>query len=171
MDKASGNVWEVPTMIDVEGSGFDADSYPVEVGLVLPDGTPHCFLLKPPLRWSTWDPDAERMHGISREVVESYGRPLEEVAWRLNGLLDGQTVYVDPMSFDPSLIGKLFDKVGKRQAFRVAPLSELLSDGQRAAWDGLREEVLRALAPRRQRASGNARILRETYLRSLSLAG
>ena len=36
-----------PIIIDIEASGFGRGSYPIEVGLVLPDGTPHCFLIAP----------------------------------------------------------------------------------------------------------------------------
>lgn len=160
----------MPTVLDVEASGFGQGSYPLEVGLVLPDGTPHCFLVMPARGWSSWDPEAEKVHGISREVVENHGRPIEEIAWRLNGLLYGQIVYSDAWSFDMSWLGKLFDKVNMPQKFEIASLHELLSEPQQHIWDETRRLVERELNFRRHRASGDARILQETYRRTLSQA-
>ncbi len=160
----------IPTVLDVEASGFGQGSYPLEIGLVLPDGTPHCFLIMPARGWKAWDREAEKVHGISREVVETHGRPVEEVAWRLNGLLYGQTVYSDAWSFDMSWVGKLFDKVGMPQTFEVAALSELLSEAQQRVWDDTRRRVEHELDLRRHRASGDARILQETYRRTLGVA-
>lgn len=160
----------IPTILDVEASGFGAGSYPLEIGLVLPDGTPHCFLVMPARDWKNWDPEAERVHGISREVVENHGRPVEEIAWRLNGLLYGQIVYSDAWSFDMSWVGKLFDKVNMPQTFQVAALTELLSESQRRVWDDTRRSVEQDLKLRRHRASGDARVLQETYRRTLGAA-
>jgi hypothetical protein len=165
MPVANSKDLPIPIMIDVEASGFGQGSYPLEVGLVLPDGTPHCFLLMPARGWTEWDPEAERIHGISRDTVETFGRPIEEVAWRLNGLLKGQTVYSDAWSFDMSWLGKLYDKVGEVQHFKIAPLTDLLDEGQRAAWGDARDVVTQELDLKRHRASGDARILHETYKR------
>lgn len=160
----------IPTILDVEASGFGQGSYPLEIGLVLADGTPHCFLVMPARGWKDWDEEAERVHGISREVVESHGRPIEEIAWRLNGLLYGQTIYSDAWSFDMSWLGKLFDSVNMPQTFKIASLRDLLSDVQVRAWDETRIRVEQDLSLRRHRASGDARILQETYRRTLTLA-
>jgi hypothetical protein len=160
----------VPIIIDVEASGFGQGSYPVEIGLVLPDGTPHCFLVMPARGWRDWDPEAEKIHGISRSLVESHGRPVEEIAWRLNGLLYGHTVYSDAWSFDMSWLGKLFDKVNMPQKFEVAALRDILSEEQQRLWDDTRRLVEKELNLRRHRASGDARILQETYRRTLTRA-
>jgi len=160
----------MPTILDVEASGFGQGSYPLEIGLALPDGTPHCFLVMPARDWQSWDAEAEKVHGISREVVESHGRPVEEIAWRLNGLLYGQTIYSDAWSFDMSWLGKLYDKVDMPQTFKIAALGDLLSEGQQRVWDDTRRRVEQDLSLRRHRASGDARILQETYRRTLTLA-
>jgi len=44
-------------------------------------------LVKPPLHWDmqpVWDPDAEKLHGISLEQLLAQGRPPLEVARRMN---------------------------------------------------------------------------------------
>jgi hypothetical protein len=154
-----------PIIIDVEASGFGQGSYPIEIGLVLPDGTPHCFLVAPERGWTDWDPEAERVHGISREVAVCHGRPVSEVAWRLNALLRAKTVYSDAWSFDMCWIGKLYDAAHERQRFRIAPLHELVAQDGLERWDQTRDQVVHDLALKRHRASGDARILQETWRR------
>jgi len=159
-----------PIIVDVEASGFGKGSYPIEIGLVLPDGTPHCFLLAPARHWTAWEPEAEKLHGISRETLEAYGRPLQEVAWRLNELLRDKTVYSDAWSFDMCWLGKLFDAAHMPQTFRVAPLQEALGEHQMEKWDNAKAKVIEELDLQRHRASGDARILQETYRRTERVA-
>lgn len=155
-----------PIIIDVEASGFGMGSYPIEIGLVLPDGTPHCFLIAPVRTWTAWDPEAEKVHGISRESLETYGRPVHEVAWRLNELLRGKSVYSDAWSFDMSWLGKLYDAANMPQTYRVASLRDLMADQQVSDWDAAKAKVISELDLQRHRASGDARILQETYRRT-----
>lgn len=152
----------LPAIIDVEASGFGRGSYPVEVGFVLPDGTPHCFLIKPMPGWTHWSKRAEALHGVTRECLEQRGRPTHEVAAALNNHLQGQMVYTDAWAFDLSWLGKMFDAVDALPAFRLASINELLTQAQQAAWDKAKREVVRVLNLQRHRASGDARILRET---------
>lgn len=160
----------IPIIIDIQASGFGRGSYPIEVGLVLPDGTPHCLLISPHRSWTHWDAQAEAVHGMTREVLTSYGRPIPEVAWRLNALLHGKTVYSDAWSFDMSWMGKLYEAASKHQAFRIASLHELIDDDQVSDWDRTKQAVIHDLALQRHRASGGARILHETYRRLHPLA-
>lgn len=154
-----------PIIIDIEASGFGKGSYPIEVGLVLPDGTPHCFLISPDRNWTAWDPEAEELHGITRNTLTSYGRPIVDIAWRLNELLRGKTVYSDAWSYDMSWMGKLYDAAHMHQSFRIASLQELIDEEQMSAWAQTRDRVVSDLALRRHRASGDARILQETWRR------
>jgi hypothetical protein len=154
-----------PIIIDVEASGFGRGSYPIEVGLALSDGSRHCCLVSPARGWRHWDEAAERIHGISRADLLSYGRPVPDVACRLNELLRRKTVYSDAWSFDMSWLGKLFDAGNMRQAFRIADIAELMDDEQRMRWAGVKREVTQELGMRRLRASGDAQILQETWLR------
>jgi len=154
-----------PIIIDVEASGFGRGSYPIEIGLVLPDGTPHCFLVSPPRTWKHWDAAAEQVHGITRDMLMSYGRPVQEIAWRLNELLRRKTVYSDAWSFDMSWLGKLYDAANMQQAFKVADIADLMDDDQRTHWDEIKQGVAQDLGLRRHRASGDARVLQETWRR------
>jgi hypothetical protein len=154
-----------PIVIDIEASGFGRGSYPVEVGLVLPDGARHCYLIAPARHWRHWDEEAERIHGITREALSNYGRSLDDVASRLNALLGRKTAYSDAWSFDMSWLGKLYDAAGIRQTFRVADITGLIDEEQRGRWHAVKQQVVEELGLRRHRASGDARILQETWRR------
>ena len=154
-----------PTLIDVEASGFGSGSYPIEIGVALPDGTRHCYLIAPARSWRSWDPDAEAVHGISRDCLETYGRPVPDVAWRLNAMLRNRVVYSDAWSFDMSWVAKLYDAAGMLQTFRIADISELIDEDQHAHWQTTKQAVIDELGLPRHRASGDARILQETWLR------
>lgn len=154
-----------PPTIDVEASGFGRGSYPIEVGLVLADGSRHCYLIAPARTWTAWDDEAERIHGISRDMLLTHGRSLTDVAWRLNGLLHNKTVYSDAWAFDMSWIGKLYDAAGQPQRFRIADIADLVDERQRSRWHQVKQQVIEELGLCRHRASGDARILQETWLR------
>ncbi|MCG6968099.1 MAG: hypothetical protein LJE59_16490 [Chromatiaceae bacterium] len=154
-----------PIIIDVEASGFGKGSYPVEVGVVLSDGSRHCYLIAPARSWQHWDDAAEAVHGISREALLSYGRPLQDVAWRLNELLRDKTVYCDAWSFDMSWLGKLYDAANMHQTFRLADIAELLDEEQRGRWHDTKQRVAEELGLQRHRASGDAKILQEAWRR------
>ncbi len=78
------------------GSG----SYPIETGLVLGDGRTFCRLIRPLPQWEHWDPAAERMHGIRRELLHRRGIPPEDMAEELNRRLGRQSVYSDGWAND-----------------------------------------------------------------------
>jgi DNA polymerase III epsilon subunit-like protein len=157
----------VPAVIDVEASGFGAGSYPIEVGVVLPSGRSHCFLVRPVDGWSHWDPQAEAVHGITREILMARGTEIEEVARNLNEILGGQTVYSDAWGHDRSWLALLFDEAGLSQHFRLESLRALLTDQQLERWHGMRERVIREIGQARHRASVDALIVQQTYVRTL----
>ena len=70
----------LPTILDIEASGFGPGSYPIEVGFVTGDGKAWCSLVRPEADWRHWDDKAAAMHGITREHVEQHGRGVEEIA-------------------------------------------------------------------------------------------
>ena len=95
-----------PTILDVEASGFGRSSYPIEIGFVLPDGHAYCTLVRPEPQWSHWDAQAEKLHHISRTLLQARGLPAYEVAQTLNARLQGQTVYTDGWkSYDGLVLG------------------------------------------------------------------
>lgn len=156
---------EPPCVLDVEASGFGRDSYPIEVGVVMPDGRAICTLIRPEPGWTHWDAEAESLHGITRDVACRHGRPAAEVARLLNDTLDGQVVYSDGWMNDYAWLATLFDAAALRQRFRLQHLRVLLDDAQADRLAVVRREVMDELALQRHRASSDARVLQLTVQR------
>jgi len=155
----------LPTIIDIEASGFGRHSYPIEVGVVLPDRQCLCYLIRPATHWTHWDRKAEAIHGISRQLLLERGEPPEQVAERLNRLLEGRKVYTDAWAHDISWIGKLYELTGITQRFSLESLRRLITEAQIALWNPTKAAVIAELKLTRHRASTDAMILQETYRR------
>ncbi|OYU27873.1 MAG: hypothetical protein CFE41_09025 [Burkholderiales bacterium PBB2] len=154
-----------PAILDVEASGFGRGSYPIEVGFVEPSGTVFCSLIQPEPDWQHWDPSAELVHGISREILQRHGKPPAWVAAQINDRLSGQTVYCDAWAHDYSWLARLFDSADMMPAFHLQDLRCLLSEAEAACWHQLREQVREELKLDRHRASADARVLQTALLR------
>lgn len=151
-----------PAILDIEASGFGADSYPIEVGYVLPDGGAFCTLIQPQPQWTHWAPDAERVHGIGRDLLLRHGRPVAEVARLLNESLRGRVVFSDGWAHDYPWLGALYEAAGCYPTFRLDSLRVLLSEQEAADWHRAKQAVSRDFAPQRHRASNDARLLQLT---------
>jgi hypothetical protein len=156
----------LPTIMDLEASGFGSGSYPIEVGVVCDNGQTYCSLIQPQPEWTHWNCSSEAVHGITREILAAHGKPARQVAETLNSLLAGQCVYSDAWGMDSSWLGKLFEYAGVRQTFRLESLRALLSEEQAAIWHPTKDAVLVELDIRRHRASTDALVLQRTYERS-----
>lgn len=156
---------EAPCVLDVEASGFGRHSYPVEVGVALPDGRALCTLVRPQPDWTHWDESAEGLHGISRETALLHGRSARAVAELLNSELAGRTVYTDGWAHDYVWLATLFDAAGLQPSFRLEHVRTLLDEAQTASFDDARREALETLQVRRHRASNDARSLQLALVR------
>jgi len=154
-----------PSVIDVEASGFGADSYPIEIGGVTKQGLRYNFLIRPQDDWTHWSEDAEQLHGISRERLMREGLPALEVCLRLNSLLGNSTVHSDGWNFDRSWIARLFDAARCRQSFEVQALQCLFQQGDYDVWNATLKAFWsnEVLLPR-HRASSDATLVRRAYL-------
>lgn len=162
---------ELPIVIDVEASGFGVGSYPIEVGVVMGDGRTHCRLIRPEPDWRHWEPAAEAVHCLDRQTLERVGRPAEEVAHWLNGLLHGRVVYSDAWGQDYAWLSRLYDAAQSQPTFRLEALAGLLADAEMSIWHSAREAVESRLGERRHRASNDARVLQQTLQRVRRSAG
>lgn len=158
----------IPTILDVEASGFGRGSYPIEIGFVLADQRSHCLLIKPDPEWCMWDVGAERLHGIQRAHLQQRGVEITVAAQVLNEALRGQTVYSDAWGNDQSWLALLFEYAGFLPAFKLQTLRALLSETQLVLWQPTKQAVIKELALSRHRATNDARILQLTYLRTLA---
>ncbi len=151
-------------VIDIEASGFGRGSYPIEVGVVMPTGDSHCWLIRPLPHWQHWEAEAAALHGISRKDLIQHGHSPETVAQALNQLLRGLCVYSDAWGHDLSWIGQLFDSVDRVPAFRLDAITSLLSDTQIDAWSTTKERVFTHVSHlQRHRASTDALVVQQTY--------
>ena len=162
---------ELPCVIDIEASGFGRGSYPIEIGFVLPDGSAYCSLILPAEDWTHWDEHAERVHGISRALLQRHGRSAAEVAGELNRRLGTRSVYCDNWAHDYAWLARLFDSASLRPSFRLRHLRELLGESAAERFDDTRETVERNLQLRRHRASSDARVLQLSVAKVLQSTG
>jgi hypothetical protein len=131
----------------------------------------YCALVQPDASWQHWDERAEAVHHISRPILEQHGKPLVEVAQRLNDLLRGQTAYTDAWGNDYAWLSKLFDAAGLPMQFRLESSRKLLDDAQAARWATVKEQVIEELKLARHRASSDAKVLQLTLSRILAGEG
>jgi hypothetical protein len=149
----------------MEASGFGRDSYPIEIGYVLPDGTAFCTLIRPDAAWTHWDPAAQRLHLLERSTVVQHGHDPAEVAARLNADLGGMTLYCDGWAHDYAWLHLLFDAAGVVPRFRLDNVRRLLTDAEAERWHAVKDQVAREVTFERHRASGDARLLQLTWAR------
>jgi hypothetical protein len=161
---------DLPTVLDVEASGFGRASYPIEVGFVLPDGHTFCTLIRPLEHWTHWDEQAAQTHHIPRPLLHERGQSVTEVARRLNTDLRGQTVYSDGWANDYSWLGALFDAADMTPAFRLENLRKLLTEAESERWHLIKAQVSAERGAQRHRASSDARLLQLTFQRLRSAA-
>jgi len=155
----------IPTVLDVEASGFGRNSYPIEIGYVLPGGRSYCTLVRPELHWTHWDEQAAAVHHISRALINERGQTAHSVAHQLNDNLRGQTVYSDGWANDYTWLGTLYDAADMSPSFRLENLRLLLTEEEATRWHAVKAEISRERGVQRHRASADARLLQLTFQR------
>ncbi len=161
--QAKGSV-ETPIILDVEASGFGSGSYPIEIGVAMPDGSLHSWLIRPLKEWTHWQDSAENIHGISRERLLNEGQNLRHVADELNMLLQGKIAYSDGWGVDRTWLAKLFHEADVIQRFKLETIYALLSEAQLERWHQTRQEVLAETGMVPHRAGTDALIIQRTFL-------
>jgi hypothetical protein len=106
------------------------------------------------------------VHRISRDLLETYGKPGRAVADTLNELLASRTVYTDGWVVDKPWLATLFHAARTEMQFRVSPLELILSELQMQLWHQEKDSVLASLDLSRHRASHDAWVIQETYRRT-----
>lgn len=159
-----------PNILDFEASGFGVYSYPIEVGVVLANNQKYCALIKPAADWQFWDSQAELVHGLSRELLLEHGKPIQLVATELNAFLAGCVIYSDGWVVDKPWLSRLYYDAGFQPSFHLSPLEMILKEEQMKIWSQTKREVIDDLALERHRASADALIIQETFVRSRRLA-
>jgi len=158
-----------PAFIDFEASSLDLiASYPIEVGVCMPDGSLHSWLIQPHVLWQDWSESAETIHGISRARLEQEGTQVSEVARALNRLLPEQ-IFCDAWTFDSFWLHRLFRAAGETPEFQLESVSMLLNPAQVRQWSNTRQQVIADLGLPVHRAANDALILHKTWERVICL--
>ena len=159
-----------PAFIDFEASSLNLiESYPIEVGVCLPDGSLHSWLIRPHVLWKDWSQSAENIHGLSRCKLEREGVSAGEVARQLNDLLP-EHIFCDAWTFDSFWLHRLFRAAGETPLFHLESISALLNPAQVQQWAGARQQVIAELGLPVHRAANDALILHKTWQRVIDTA-
>jgi hypothetical protein len=154
-----------PVFYDIEASGLDG--FPIEIGwaradlasdTVLSEG----HLIRPSADWDvrgTWDASAATRHRIPLDELWRTGKPVFEIARRMNETLRGTELFADS-PFNESWLQQLFEAAGLEPEFVVrrtdaAVLIKALV-GDRAVYAEAKRQALR-IAPPTHRAEADAR--------------
>lgn len=100
------------------------------------------------------------------DILQDYGKPMEQVANELNEILKGKTVYTDGWVVDKPWLLKLFDESNIEPAFYTSSLEMILSESQMAIWHETKDVILSEMDLQRHRASYDAYIIQQTWVRT-----
>lgn len=127
--------------MDFEASSLGKRSFPVEVAWVFEDGRSEAHLIRPAPGWQDWDAGSERIHGLSRAVLERDGAPHDMVARRMIDALTGHDLLASAPSWDGKWLSVLLRAAGlPRHSLRLRDTEE----AQRAVAAGLLADVVPA---------------------------
>ncbi len=159
-----------PNVIDIEASGFGPNSYPIEIGVVKADGQRFCGLIKPVPLWQHWSKEAEQLHGISRELLITKGLAPATMCRSLNDFLGRETVYSDAWVHDQKWLHTLYHEAAIVPSFSMRAIEFIANETQLARWDDAKHTVIADLQLARHRASGDAFVVQQTYIRVAATA-
>jgi len=148
------NLW----VIDLEASGLDPASYPIEVGIVGREKEYQALII-PEKGWQFWSNESEVVHGIPRQELYDNGRPTVEVANELNALLAGATVYSDCRQWDGFWQQVLFGTVGIHQQFKLEDITDLLEGKRAKVYIAAYDDIRQSGEHRTHRALDDARVI------------
>jgi hypothetical protein len=136
-------------LIDFEASCLPeyGQSFPIEVALATIEGESRHWLIRPAPEWEYWDwsPEAEALHGISREGLVREGLPVAQVLAELGAAAAGHEVYADA-DLDAYWLETLAEAAGAPVPFGVRYMGELLME-----LGTTRPQVVEALAEARRK--------------------
>ena len=99
-----------PIFLDIEASSWTFNSFPIEIAWGSTTDNIQSYLINPQeiQEWTDWSTNAEKAHGISRELLTSQGISPYEMCELLKKNLDGKTVYTDAPDYDGMWLFNLF---------------------------------------------------------------
>lgn len=159
-----------PPILDIEASGFGNGSYPIEVGFIDSSAKRFCSLIQPLQGWIHWCASAEQAHGIPRDLLLQNGQCPRTVAQALNTQLQGKVVFSDGWVVDHPWLMKLFFAVNVEPTFQLSPIEMIMTERQIEIWDEVHDEVRANSTEQRHRASSDAFVIQQTWIKSHTLS-
>jgi len=156
-------------LIDVEASGLHFDSYPIEVA-ILSTERPQSWLIAPQPTWIHWDPNAEALHGISRETLRAEGLSCTAVAARLSAAIRGgdRVLYSDAAEWDWDWMQTLYMAAHAVLDFSILPIQQLMTAPQVEVFKLTKRKLAAQGAYRLHRAASDVLLLECAYRHALS---
>ncbi|MGV3770811.1 MAG: hypothetical protein ACO1NM_12345 [Sphingobium phenoxybenzoativorans] len=118
-------------IVDFEASCLpeDGESYPIEVALVQVGGPAKSWLIRPAQKWQYWDwsCEAEKLHGISRDLLIRKGVPAQQVLTELAQAAQGCRVFADS-DLDAYWLETLAEACRRPPPFPILYLGELFQE-------------------------------------------
>ncbi len=129
----------VPRFLDIEYSETDEGLLPTAMAWSLADGRMKVVVIEPDEAWFS---DHDELPDVDLRYLQEQGVPLIELARSLHEDLPDQTVYVDGLDPDDALVEMIFEAVGMEQPFELAPVSELITELDRADIEDARQALI-----------------------------
>ena len=151
-------------IIDIEASGLHFDSYPIEIAILV-EGKRKSWLIKPEPKWQYWCDTAEKMHGITRDLLQNDGIDATTVANEMNEILGGSTTYIysDAAHWDADWIDNLFVSVKQVKQFYIGSIFDLLNETQKARFKVEKDRIASSGKYRHHRAAADVEIISEAF--------
>lgn len=118
-----------PIFIDFEASSLSQDSYPIEFAWGSDSEEILSFLISPQEipHWTDWNDDAERVHGITRDLLMENGMEVRKACHTIFEALNGSIVYCDAPAYDSYWFSELFKAANFRlPRVEIKHIDELL---------------------------------------------
>ncbi|HUD28178.1 MAG TPA: exonuclease domain-containing protein [Novosphingobium sp.] len=120
-----------PALIDFEASCLPeyGQSYPIEVAVARIDGSSRAWLIRPVEAWRYWDwsDEAEALHGITQEMLDTEGLPPAQVLAEMAEFVRDCSVYADA-DLDQYWLEVMCQGIGAKLPFPVHYLGEFLKE-------------------------------------------
>jgi len=151
-------------LIYIEASGLHFDSYPIEVA-ILSNGQPRSWLIAPQPTWTYWDPNAEALHGISREMLRAEGLSCTAVTKHLSTAIhpEDRVLYSDAAEWDWDWIQTLYIAAGAVLDFNVLPIQQLMTPRQMEVFNSEKRRLVEDKTYRLHRAASDVALMCHAY--------
>jgi len=129
----------IPRFLDIEYCQTDDALFPTAIAWSLEDGRMKTVVIMPE---DAWLPEDGELSDFDLLHLEEQGVPVLEIVRELHEDLPDQTVFVDGIDPDETLIDMIFEAVQQDAPFEIAPVSDLIKDLDMETLEDRRRELL-----------------------------